>query len=331
MATQKMSVCISIAISPISLAQMGQKVLVAPLHWGLGHATRCIPLIRQQLGQRNEVLIAASGDVRTLLQGYFPGLDYIDIPFTDITYPRDGNMVRHFFLRGPAMVRGIVREHRLLQRLVKEHGIDLVISDSRFGLWTRHARCVFVSHQLEIQSPVFQALINQLNRWIMDRYDEVWVPDTPEAPGLAGRLSHPALLPYKVRYIGPLSRFDGPVVRKDLRWKAVAMISGPEPHRSLFEAELTDHFLEWGEPALILRGKPGEGKMEIGKLTLVGHLEDTALLEALSQTEHIIARSGYSTIMDLHVLGLPAEWHPTPGQTEQEYLAKLHGDNDAAG
>lgn len=304
---------------------MGQKVLIAPLHWGLGHATRCIPLIREQLAQGNEVLIAAHGDVRLLLEKYFPAVEFVDLPFMAITYPRDGNMVRHFLWHGPAIVRSIIGEHRLLQRLVRERGIGLVISDSRFGLWTHLARCIFVTHQLEIQSPVMQGLINTLNRWVMSRYDEVWIPDTHEFPGLAGKLSHPPRLPENARYIGPLSRFDRPVQRQAPRWKAVAIISGPEPQRSMFEADVVRRFVESGEPALILRGKPGEGHREIGNLKLTGHMDDAELLAELAQTELVITRSGYSTVMDMHVLGLRPEWHPTPGQTEQEYLAALHG------
>lgn len=308
---------------------MPQRVLIAPLHWGLGHATRCIPLIRQQLEAGNEVLVAANGGPRVLLESYFPEVHFLDIPFMEITYPRDGNMSRHFFLNGPRLLRSIWREHRLLPSIVKAERIDLVISDSRFGLWTGSAKCVFVTHQVRIKSPHFEGLINRLNRWIMHRYDEVWIPDDEQAPGLAGELSHPSGLPEHARYIGPLSRFEQAVERKaEKHWKAVIIISGPEPQRSLFEADMARRFIEADEPALMLSGKPGGIEhREIGKLKIVGHLGDAELLEALACAETVIARSGYSTIMDLHALGLQAELHPTPGQTEQEYLSNLH-END---
>lgn len=305
---------------------MPQKVLIAPLHWGLGHATRCIPLIEQQLEAGNEVIVAAEGGPHNVIQTRFPELRFIEIPFMEITYPRDGNMSRHFFFRGPKLLRSIRHEHRLLQSIVEREGIDLVISDSRFGLWTRKAKCVFVTHQVKIKSPHFEGLINRLNRWVMNRYDEVWIPDYETSPGLAGELSHPTSVPKHARYIGPLSRFKEPLQpRAEKQWKAVAIISGPEPQRSLFEAEIARELIESDEPALIVRGKPNEKeKREIGKLKMVGHLDDDALREALACTDRIISRSGYSTIMDLHVLGLTAELHPTPGQTEQEYLADLH-------
>jgi hypothetical protein len=302
-------------------------VLVAPLHWGLGHASRCIPIIREQLALGRTVTIAAEGGPRALLESHFPSLSFVHIPFMEITYPANGKMVNHFVRHGWRLLTSIWREHHLLQNLVASEGIDLVISDSRFGLWTKHCHTVFITHQLEIQSPLFQPLINVVNRWVMRRYDEVWVPDHAAFPGLAGKLSHPQTPVPNAKYIGPLSRFTEPLTpHMPSKWKAVAVISGPEPQRSMFEAELVRRFIESGEPALILEGKPGESKHQvIDQLEIVSHLSDDALFDALQQSELLIARSGYSTIMDANVLGIKTQLHPTPGQTEQEYLAKLHG------
>ncbi|MEZ4720960.1 MAG: glycosyltransferase [Flavobacteriales bacterium] len=303
---------------------MGKKVLIAPLHWGLGHATRCIPIIRDQLAQGMEVLIAAEAGPKALLEEHFPEIRFVLIPFMEITYPADGNMSRHFFWRGPRLLLSIWREHQFLQKLIKAEHIEVVISDSRFGLWSKKAHSIFVTHQVEIKSPHFQGLINVLNRWVMSHYDEVWIPDYHDFPGLAGELSHPTNIPNHAKYIGPLSRFNHAIEKREIKWKAVALISGPEPQRSLFEAEIARRFIESEEPALILRGKPNEPETrDIGNLRIVHHLNDQTLLEELSQAEFVIARSGYSTIMDLHTLKIPVEYHPTPGQTEQEYLAQL--------
>lgn len=302
-----------------------KRVLVAPLHWGLGHAARCIPLISEQLTQGAEVIIAAADGPKSLLLGHFPDLEYVHIPFTEITYPVDGRMVSHFIRKGPALVFSIYREHRILKKMVQDLSIDLVISDSRFGCWSANAKCVFVTHQVEIKGPIFQSIINILNRWIMSKYDEVWIPDVEQFPGLAGELSHPKSMPENAKYIGPLSRFKGKIDKKPTVWSAVVMISGPEPQRTFFEAEMVSRFFACGEPTLVLRGKPHEPYVkQIDQLKIVNHLSDAELVEALSQCDLVVARSGYSTIMDLHQLGIKAEFHPTPGQTEQEYLALLH-------
>ena len=304
---------------------MSKRVLIAPLHWGLGHATRCVPIIEQQLNEGNVIIVSANSGPRHVLEERFPYLEFINIPFMEITYPKDGDMARHFFWKGPQLLASIWREHRLLQKLIGEKKIDMVISDSRFGLWSNRTKSIFITHQVQILSPKFQGIINVLNRWVMAKYDEVWVPDSKESPGLAGILSHPEKLPTNARYIGPLSRFRERIVPQNPIWKAAVIISGPEPQRSLFEAEMARRFIESDEPALILRGKPTEsGNKEIGKLKIMNHLNDAELIDALSKSELVISRSGYSSIMDYEVLGIKAELHPTLGQTEQEYLAELH-------
>ena len=303
-----------------------KKTLVAPLHWGLGHATRSIPIIEAELANGYEVLVAATGGPRALLQKRFPEIEFVEIPFMEITYPKDENMARHFAFNGFKLLWNIWKEHRFLQKLVEQKKIDRVISDSRFGLFTKKVSCYFVSHQIEIQAPIFQGLINWLNRWVMNQYNQVWIPDYETSPGLAGKLSHANKMPKRYQYIGPLSRFSKAETEKpEPVWDAVAIVSGPEPQRTLFEADLTRRFIESDEKALLIQGKPHQPKeQKIDHLTILNHLDDEALKAALLSAKTVISRSGYSSIMDYEVLGIKAEFHPTPGQTEQEYLAELH-------
>jgi hypothetical protein len=303
-----------------------ERTLIAPLHWGLGHAARCIPIIYNEMQAGNVVYIAATGGQKALLQEHFPAATFVEMPFMEITYPKDGNMVRHFTLAGPRLLHSIWQEHRILKTLIQKHQITKVISDSRFGLWNQQVKSIFITHQVEIQSPIFQGIINMLNRWIMSKYDEVWIPDYEAFPGLAGKLSHPKKLPANAHYIGPLSRFKKPnQTSAENQWDAVALISGPEPQRTLFEAEITRMFIESGEKALILKGQPNLAENSVFEnISIVNHLKDEELVKALLGAKKIYARSGYSTIMDLNALGLTATYFPTPGQTEQEYLAELH-------
>ncbi|HAQ71133.1 MAG TPA: glycosyltransferase [Flavobacteriales bacterium] len=301
-------------------------VLVAPLHWGLGHAARCIPIIEQQLAEGNRVLIAASEGPRALLNTRFNSrCTFIEIPFMRITYPKDGNMARHFFFKGPSLLWNIWREHLYLRSLVQKENIDAVISDSRFGLWNKRVQSIFISHQIEIKAPLFQGLINRLNRWVMNRYDEVWIPDYADKPGLAGDLSHSQKMPLRYKYIGPLSRFNKKITQGTSAGKVVVIVSGPEPQRTLFENQIIARFKASSEKVIILSGKPHiENKEEADNITIVNHLNDDDLIKELESASMVIARSGYSTIMDFHVLGVNAEYIATPGQTEQEYLMQLH-------
>ena len=313
------------------------KILIAPLNWGLGHATRCIPLVRQYLEQGDEVVLAGDGDSLLLLQRHFPQLRVIHLPSLELRYTANDQQ-RGFYLRAiPALLRFTIADHYYLrQQLAIEH-FDLIISDNRFGLFTRQTRCVYITHQLYVRLPrrlrIFQPLARAVHACIIKRYHEVWVPDYADKKhNLAGALCHGGRFDHKVKYIGPLSRFSSIIsegtpkeLRRNTESLIVAVLSGLEPQRTIFEQELLERFAQSGESLFLVQGLPRRPQTSIqrGNITIVPHLSDEELLPLLSRSTKIIARSGYSTIMDLAVLGLlhKAELHPTPGQSEQEYLA----------
>ena len=329
------------------------KILIAPLNWGLGHATRCIPLVRQYLEQGDEVVLGGDGESLLLLQRHFSQLRVIQLPSLELRYTANDQQ-RGFYLRAiPALLRFTIADHYYLrQQLAIEH-FDLIISDNRFGLFTRQTRCVYITHQLYVRLPrrlrIFQPLARALHACVFKRYHEVWVPDYASMENsLAGELCHGGGFDSYVKYIGPLSRFaSSEGTPKELRRKnegnpmhyrtfmaenseysVVAILSGLEPQRSIFEQAILERYANTPDKVLIVRGKVAEAQTIISRnnITMVASLSDQALLEAMEQASTIIARSGYSTIMDLAVLGLlyKAELHPTPGQSEQEYLASLH-------
>lgn len=312
------------------------KILIAPLNWGLGHSTRCIPLIRHYLAAGDEVVLGGDGESINRLRQTFPTLRVIDLPSLELRYT-DNAQQRGFYLRAiPALIRFTIADYYYLrQQLAIEH-FDLVISDNRFGLFSRQTRCVYMTHQLYVQLPkrlrVFQPLARALHACIYKRYNEVWVPDYADPThNLAGALAHGGRFDRYAKYIGPLSRFrnrESEIGNRNSGYAILAILSGLEPQRTLFEQSLIARFKESTEPVLIVRGKIGgpATATQIGAVTLVPHMNDEQLLPLMQQAKKIIVRSGYSTIMDLSVLGLlcKAEFHPTPGQSEQEYLATLH-------
>ena len=311
------------------------KILIAPLNWGLGHATRCIPLVRQHLEQGDEVVLAGDGDSILLLQRHFPQLRVIHLPSLELRYTANDQQ-RGFYLRAiPALLRFTIADHYYLrQQLAIEH-FDLIISDNRFGLFTRQTRCVYITHQLYVRLPrrlrIFQPLARAVHACVFKRYHEVWVPDyANREESLAGELCHGGRFDTNVKYIGPLSRFASSAgapkeLRRNSEYKVVAILSGLEPQRSIFERAILERYANSSEKVLLVRGKVAEAQTMISRnnITIVASLSDQALLDAMEQATTIIARSGYSTIMDLAVLGLlhKAELYPTPGQSEQEYLA----------
>lgn len=309
------------------------KVLVAPLNWGLGHASRCIPIIRHYLAQGDEVVLGGDGDSLLLLRRHFPALRVLPLGALHLMYSKRDSQVGAMVRALPRIVRFSIEDHRLLRRYAAEEQFDLVISDNRFGLWVSGTRCVYITHQLRILLPVgwrcLESLAWRMHRAVYRHYDEVWVPDK-EQDGLSGELSHNLPDDERVRYIGILSRFEGcggmHIASRFSGYDVVAVLSGLEPQRTMLEDTIIRRYAPSAERVLVVEGRVGKAGtcLSHGNITVVPHLNDTDMAAALLSAKHIIARSGYSTIMDLYALGVlcRAELIPTPGQPEQEYLSQ---------
>ena len=316
------------------------KVLIAPLNWGLGHATRCIPIIYRYLEQGDEVVLAGDGDSLQLLKRRFPELRTIDLPSLELRYTTNAQQRGFYFRAIWLLLRFTIADYYYLQKILSIEQFDLVISDNRFGLFSSSTHSVYITHQLYPILPkrlrIFQPIARMLHACIYKRYDEVWVPDYSDLlQNLSGELSHGGSFDQHAKYIGPLSRFSltipGRILntnQRNAKYSVLAILSGLEPQRTMFEQQILQRFLSVSDNVLLVRGKIGEPHTIIhkGNITIVPSISDDEMIAAAEHASTIIARSGYSTIMDLEVLGMlhKAELHPTPGQSEQEYLAKLH-------
>ena len=307
------------------------KILIAPLNWGLGHATRCVPIIRKYIEQGHEVVLGGDGESLIWLYRYFPTLRFIELAPLSIRYSASSSQVGAILKAIPELIRFSREDHRRLKTILEAESFDVIISDNRFGLYDKRVTSIYITHQLTIRCPrrlrFMEPLLRRIHRYIYRHYDEIWVPDYEDPTcALAGDLSH--LLPSnseKIKYIGPLSRFEGYTITNPTPYHAeiVAVLSGPEPQRSILEAQLIARH----EPMFIVRGLITRPFMVLkhGDITLVPWLKDEDLVPLLQQAKKIICRSGYTSIMDLHALGVldKAELIPTPGQSEQEYLATI--------
>lgn len=312
------------------------KILIAPLNWGLGHATRCIPLIRQYMANGDEVVLGGDGDSLLLLHRTFPELRIINLPSLELCYDKDFKQRKFYWRSMPILLRSAIADHYYLRQFLAIERFDLVISDNRFGFFSRDVRCVYITHQLYPILPkrlfLFQPLVRWLHARVYNRYDEVWVPDYEDTKyNLSGALSHGGHFDERAKYIGPLSRFslctaEEGQTRFNHTYSIVAILSGLEPQRTIFEQQILNRFSMSNDSLLLVRGKVSEPQTTIQKsnITIVPNLTDLEMMIAITNAQKIIVRSGYSTIMDLEALGVlsKAELHPTPGQSEQEYLAQ---------
>ena len=300
------------------------KVLVVPLDWGLGHATRCIPIIRALLGSGHEVLIGAERNQAVLLRQEFPQLKILPVKGYRISYSRTAIFFALKLAKQlPKIALAIRNEHHWLKKTVVQEKIDLVISDNRYGLYHASVPAVFITHQLTIKAPFqwLENIVRSINYRYINRFKACWVPDMETPPGIAGILSHPTVLPaIPVHYMNLLCRF---VVRPlDTKYDLCILLSGPEPQRTLLEEKILTDITRLNGTVLLVRGLPAATTTPVvsANITVVNHLGNDLLGDAIQQSERVICRSGYTTVMELLALKKKMILVPTPAQTEQEYL-----------
>ena len=311
----------------INIPHTKKRVLIAPLDWGLGHATRCVPVIRELLQQGCEVLIAAEKDGAALLQQEFPELQILPLKGYRVSYSKKkAFFLLKMLLQFPKVKRAIKQEHHWLNNIIAAQKIDLVISDNRYGLWSKRVPCVFITHQLFIKTGAAfsERIAQRINYRYINKFSVCWVPDAAGVHNLAGELSHPHKLPdVPVTYIGSLSRFKKKEAIKNI--DLLVLLSGPEPQRTALEALLLPQMDRSMGKIVLIRGLPRGGNKlpaQNENIMLYDHLPATELNNLMAAAKLVICRSGYSTVMDLAALQQKAILTATPGQGEQEYLSR---------
>ena len=161
-----------------------------------------------------------------------------------------------------------------------------------------------------------------MHRNYIKRFDECWVPDFSVKTNLSGKLGHPKKFEIPVKYIGALSRLEP--VEIESHYDIMVLLSGPEPQRTELEELLMHELKHYKGQVLFVRGVIEEQQTVTRKeqVKIVNFMETEDLQKAICSSDLIVSRSGYTTVMDLYKLGKKAFFIPTPGQTEQEYLAK---------
>lgn len=301
-------------------------VLVAVLNWGLGHAVRSIPMIRNLSKAGCEVLMASDGEALEFLRRSFPELPSIELPSYKIRYPLS-SMYLNMGIQGPKILKTARSEFKVIQKTIKEYAVRGILSDARFGCFSTVIPSIFISHQvhLPIPDPVFYPLVNFFQKQLFQQYTELWIPDFPAPYSLAGKLSANPPISH-ARYIGLLSdmKLAPHLSKPDI--DILAVLSGPEPQRSLFEEQIILQARKTSNNIIIVSGKPKVSRQSSNSenLSIIPFLDRASLYHYICRSNIILSRSGYTTLMDLAKLGKNAILIPTPGQTEQEYLAQRH-------
>ncbi|HDP67287.1 MAG TPA: hypothetical protein ENN20_02165 [Candidatus Marinimicrobia bacterium] len=310
-------------------AEKKRRILFAVLNWGLGHATRSIPIIRA-LKKNNEVILAATGRSLQLLQREFPDCAAIDFPDYGVRYCRNRNVLfLYLLLQLPRILWCLILEIRRTQCLIEAYKIDLIFSDNRYGVFSKRIPSFLMTHQLQFRLPrtlyCFEWISVLFNKLIFRQFRHVFIPDFKWSDNLTGQLGHPLAFrgDQRLSYIGILS--DIPKQPATGKVDGFIMISGMEPQRTVLEKLILDQAKALPGRWVIVLGKPDskrEQRTWVGQLDIYPHLNRSAMADVMNNAELIVARAGYSTIMEIIALRKPALLIPTPGQTEQEYLAE---------
>lgn len=307
----------------------GKKILVGVLNWGLGHASRSACLIKQLDLLKAEIVIASDGAALEFLRREFPDKDSLRLPNPRVHYDSALGLQWSIFAQLPKLMKVYREERSALDGYLRDHQVDLIISDNRYGLYSTLVPSVLLTHQLNLQSRLGTAVLAKVMRSLVGHFDQLWVPDE-QAVVLSGVLSSLRGISRPIKYIGVLSHFgllgsEAKGAQYDKKDRYLAILSGPEPARSKFEKRLVHLAKIQKIPLSLVQGSHSAALHNQEELIQCIPLANTQELYTLIQTHKgIVCRSAYSSIMDLSYLGKQALMVPTPGQSEQEYLAKLH-------
>jgi uncharacterized protein (TIGR00661 family) len=301
----------------------GKNILVAPLNWGLGHATRCIPIIRELQKNDFNVIIASDGGALSLLQKEFPDLLALPLPSYDIEYAQNGDDFKWKLIKNsPKLLLAIITENKKVKEWVTQYDLTGIISDNRFGVYNKQIPSVFITHQLKVLSGDTTWISSKIHQFFIKKFTVCWVPDLQEKPNLTGKMGHLKTTDLALEYIGPLSRLE----KKELPnlYSLMVILSGPEPQRTLLETILTEEVAHFNGNVIFIKGviESVQKKSQDKHITYYNFMTSLELENAVNESEMVLCRSGYTTIMDLTKLNKKAFFIPTPGQFEQEYLAK---------
>jgi uncharacterized protein (TIGR00661 family) len=307
-----------------------KRVFFAPLNWGLGHATRILPLIKYLLKKNFTIYIAASGRSKELLQNEISECVFLDFPAYPIKYPRSRFFVTRFMLViFPQMFFAMVKEKRKLKNLQKKYKFDLIISDNRFSLASKEVKSILISHQLRYKLPwpihKMEWLPEYFNYIHFKKYDKIIIPDVEAGQTLTGELSHDMryLSKEKLYFLGILCDLEDTIPGDDKPIDYFVIISGPEPQRTKFEKLVFRELHKLEGRVVVTLGKPEKKyKIRMGNAEIYTYFTRRDISRYMVRAKLIISRPGYTTVMEMIELGKCGLFIPTPGQIEQEYLAK---------
>jgi predicted glycosyltransferase len=298
-------------------------IIFGVLNWGLGHATRSVPIIKQLQSEGYQVVIASDGLALDYLRSALPDAPFVELPPYKVTYGKKGMSLWDMTKQLPTLYQAIYQERKVLASIAAAWQPVCIFSDNRLGFRLAGVPSVYLTHQLRFEFPVFGKVLARLHHHFYKQFSEVWIPDLEGPNNLSGKLSQPIDSRQVYRHIGPKSRFSPALLTDAPRYDLMCILSGPEPQRTVLENIILEQAGEFNGSILVVRGtnNPLTTEREVNsQVTLKNLIQTDELLRDVQQSKLLLMRSGYSSIMDLVAMRRGAILIPTPGQIEQLYL-----------
>lgn len=303
-----------------------KKILLSPLNWGLGHVARTIPIIQSLLEKKNEIIVFCNSQQKQFYIQYFPDIKYIQHPDYPFKFKGEGKWVKDTLFQFFPLYKYLKKEREIVDKWIKYLKPDLIISDQRFGFYSSKVRSIIISHQLNLPVSKWTFLVKWWNSKLLLKFDEIWVPDNKNR-ALSGSLSQGKH--QNIHFIGIASRFQGYSEKKTpIKYENLGIVSGPEPYNQQFLTLLIEKLSNSAvKSAIIYPSHLFISKDRVKNIDFFSSILPQEFEKVIYESDTIISRAGYSTLMDLKTLDKKAILIPTPGQAEQEYLSNLHQGN----
>ncbi len=303
-------------------------VFYTVLNMGLGHASRSLPIMREFVNRGWRLVIGANGRALNFLQNEIPAAEFITTPDYALRYAKGALLPLSLLAQTPQFLAGIRAEQKLCRKAAQLYQPKLIISDHCYGMSHPEIPSYFITHQVYFAMPPglerFSALPARFNFHYHRHFGKIIIPDLPDENGgrLSGRLSRLPRQASRYHYAGLLSSVAQQNIKPDI--DVLVSISGPEPQRTLFEKLVLEQIETIPGKKVVLLGKSESTRTLCDReaLKVYSHLPRQAAAELMNRARLIVSRPGYSTLMETAELGKPALFVPTPGQTEQVYLAR---------
>lgn len=298
------------------------KIVLSPLSWGMGHVSRCIPLIHRLQNQGNEIYIACDQKQQEIFSIYFPEVKFLHLDAYPFVFNGNGKFKSDIFKQSKALFQYIKKEHDQVEKWVKEYAFDLIISDHRYGFYSNSKPSIFITHQVQLPLKWYEFLAQKIHNRFLRRFSMLWILDVSSGK-FSGKLSKNNSN-FKAEYLGIVSRFEiPPAVVKTC--DHLFIVSGPEPYAQLFTEEIESKLNQYaGQKVIVCSPAYAAKKGQKPGVTYIPSTDWKTIDAYFMGAKQIVSRAGYSTLMDAFFLKKRGTFSPTPGQAEQAYLAKFH-------